>query len=46
MKRWNEATPGTDAIIELRHNEIIQVKNDPDHMEKGFIDFDIRGGRQ
>ncbi len=46
MKRWNEATPSTEAIIELRHNEIIQVKNDPDHMEKGFIDFDIWGGRQ
>jgi len=46
MKRWNEVTPGTDALIELRHNEIIQVKNDPDHMEKGFMDFDIRGGRQ
>lgn len=46
MKRWGEATPGTEDIIELRHNEIFRVRNDPDHMENGFIDFDIRGGRQ
>lgn len=46
MKRWGEATPGTDEVIEMNHNEIFQVKNDPDHMEKGFIDFDIRGGSQ
>jgi len=46
MKRWNEPSPGTNEIANLRHNEIIQVKNDPDHMEKGFIDFDIKGGRQ
>ena len=46
MKRYNEATPGTDAIIELQPNEIIQVKNDPDHMELGSIQFDVRGGLQ
>lgn len=46
MKRWNQPTPGGDRIVNLRANEIIQVQNDPDHMERGFIDFDIRGGRQ
>jgi hypothetical protein len=46
MKRWNEVTPGTASVIELRTNEIILVRNDPDHMEKGFIFFDIRGGRK
>ena len=47
MKRWNEATPGTDGIIEVRPNEIIHVKNDPDYMERGFIFFDdVKGGRQ
>lgn len=46
LKRWNEATPGTDKIANLRSNEIIQVRNDPDHMEKGLIYFDVRGGRQ
>ncbi|MBD2232785.1 baseplate J/gp47 family protein [Phormidium tenue] len=46
LKRWNEATPGTEAIATLRPNEIIQVRNDPDHQEMGAIAFDIRGGRQ
>lgn len=46
MKRWNEVTPGPRDIIEVGINEIIQVKNDPDHLEKGFIFFDINGGRR
>jgi hypothetical protein len=46
MKRWNEVGPANDAIVALRHNEIIRVRNDPDHMEQGFIDFDVQGGRQ
>ena len=46
LKRWNEVTPGTEGIVEVRANEIIQVKNDPDYMEKGFIFFDVKGGRQ
>jgi hypothetical protein len=46
LKRWNEATPGTEEIAALRPNEIIQVRNDPDHQETGAIAFDIRGGRQ
>ena len=27
-------------------DEIIQVRNDPDHMELGYIRFDLGGGRQ
>jgi hypothetical protein len=46
MKRWNEVTPGTADLIEVRPNEILQVRNDPDHMERGFIKFDLEGGRQ
>ena len=46
MKRWNEVTPGTAGVIEVRPNEIIQVKNDPDHREKGSIGFNVKGGRQ
>jgi len=46
MKRWNEATPGTPDLIEVRPDEILQVRNDPDHMERGFIRFDPRGGRR
>jgi hypothetical protein len=46
MKRWNDPTPGTEDIARVRVNEILRVRNDPDHMEDGLIDFDIRGGRQ
>jgi hypothetical protein len=46
MKRWNEPTPGKAAIADVRANEIIRVRNDPDHMEDGFMTFSIGGGRQ
>jgi len=46
LNRWNEVTPGTEGIVEVRVNEIIQVKNDPDRVEKGFSIFDIKGGRK
>ncbi|HEX5706109.1 MAG TPA: baseplate J/gp47 family protein, partial [Pyrinomonadaceae bacterium] len=46
MKRWNETGKGTHEIVSLRHNEIIQVMSDPDHLERGFIFFDLKGGRQ
>jgi hypothetical protein len=45
MKRWGEATLGTDEIIEVQANEIVRVRNDPDHMEQGFIKFELKGGR-
>jgi hypothetical protein len=44
--RWNAATPGDGRTIEVGPNEIIQVHNDPDHMELGFIDLDLVGGRR
>jgi hypothetical protein len=46
IKRWNETGTGTQEIVNLRHNEIIRVENDPDHLERGFIFFDVKGGRQ
>jgi hypothetical protein len=46
LRRWNEATSAGDEITNLRHNEIIRVTNDPDHLELGFIFFDIQGGRR
>jgi hypothetical protein len=46
MKRWDEPSAGTEAIVGLRLNEIIQVLDDPDHMELGTIEFDLRGGRR
>ena len=44
--RWNAAAPGDGRTIEVGPNEIITVHNDPDHMELGFIDLDLVGGRR
>ncbi len=41
MKRFNEVTPGTSDSIEVVASEIIQVRNNPDHMEQGSIHFDF-----
>jgi|GEM_PF-309961 len=46
MKRWNDPAQAKGETIELNFNEIVQVLDDPDHMEKGFIDFEVKGGRQ
>lgn len=45
LDRWNEPTPGPDDRIQVAFNEIIQVKNDPDHLETGSIYFELQGGR-
>jgi hypothetical protein len=46
MKRWNASSSEGLDIVAVRVNEIIRVRNDPDHMEDGFITFDPLGGRQ
>jgi len=46
MNRWNQPTSGIPGIIKIRPNEVIKVKNNPSHMEEGFIDFKAKGGRQ
>jgi len=46
LKRWNDPGPPADEITSLRPNEIIEVMSDPDHLERGFIFFDVKGGRQ
>jgi hypothetical protein len=46
MRRFDAPTPGTSRLIEVGPSEMIQMRNDPDHMELGSIDFDIRGGRR
>jgi len=39
--------PGeTPELIAVQRFEIVQVANDPDHLEHGRIAFDIRGGRR
>ncbi len=44
--RWDAVTPGDGRHVEVGPSEIIQVRNDPDHMELGFIDLELVGGRQ
>ncbi len=46
MKRWNDPGPLLSQITKVNYNEILLVRNDPDHMELGFIDFVVKGGRQ
>jgi hypothetical protein len=48
MRRYDSATPGVaDAeVLEMGFDEIVMVMNDPDHMERGSIAFDLSGGRQ
>ncbi len=46
LKRWNDpASPATD-VVQVAFNEIIEVRNDPDAMELGYIRFTLEGGRQ
>ena len=46
LKRWDDPTPATSDLVEVRFNEILRVRNDPDTMEDGYIRFDLQGGRQ
>jgi hypothetical protein len=46
LKRWNQPASATSDIVEVRFNEILRVRNDPDSMEDGYIRFDLQGGRQ
>ena len=49
IQRLNAPTSAAPSLLagaEVAANEIIQVFNDPDHAEKGSIDFVVRGGRQ
>jgi hypothetical protein len=45
MGRWDAPTPGKRDRIDVGPSQIIQVRNDPDHMELGSIVFDLGGGR-
>jgi hypothetical protein len=47
MKRFDAPTPGVAdaAVLEVGFDEVVLLANDPDHLERGLIRFDIRGGR-
>lgn len=46
LTRWDAPRPGAADRIDVAPHEIVRVRNDPDHMELGSIDFDIEGGRR
>jgi hypothetical protein len=47
MKRFTTPVPGVPNTeqLELAFDEVVQLANDPDHLEHGLIRFDVRGGR-
>ena len=47
MKRFNAPTPGAPnvEVLEMGFDEVVLLANDPDHLERGLIRFEIRGGR-
>jgi len=48
MKRFNAPTPGTPdtEVLEMGFDEVVLLSNDPSHLERGLIRFDVQGGRQ
>ena len=46
MRRQTSAAPPATEVLETAFDEILLVRNDPDHMELGSITFDLRGGRR
>ncbi len=48
MKRFNAPTPGVPGleVLEMRFDEVVLLSNDPSHLERGLIRFDVQGGRQ
>ncbi|WP_205704846.1 putative baseplate assembly protein, partial [Kineococcus indalonis] len=46
VRRQTSAAPPAGEILETAFDEIVLVRNDPDHMELGSLTFDLRGGRR
>jgi hypothetical protein len=46
IKRRNGPFEPVESLTQVAYNEIIQVQNDPDHVERGSIAFEVKGGRQ
>lgn len=40
LSRFGATGPGTDAVADLAPDEVLLVRNDPDHREQGFIHFE------
>lgn len=48
MKRFSAPQPGVPGaeVLEIGFDEVVLLANDPDHLERGFIRFEVQGGRQ
>jgi len=48
MKRFDAPTLGGSGteILEMAFDEVVLCANDPDHLERGLIRFEVVGGRQ
>jgi baseplate J-like protein len=48
MKRFSAPQPGVPGaeVLEIGFDEIVLLANDPDHLERGLIRFDVQGGRR
>ncbi len=48
MKRFSAPLPGIAGaeVLEMAFDEVVLLANDPDHLERGLIRFDVLGGRQ
>jgi hypothetical protein len=48
MKRFTSplpAAPGTE-VLQMGFNEVVLLANDPSHLERGLVRFDVQGGRR
>jgi hypothetical protein len=46
LKRRNDPASSASELVEMRFNEILRARNDPNIMEEGYIRFQLQGGRQ
>jgi len=48
MKRFSAPLPGigSGAVLEMSFDEVVLLANDPSHLERGLIRFEVLGGRQ
>lgn len=48
MKRFNAPTPGVSELeqLEMAFDEVVLLANEPDHLERGRLEFAFKGGRQ
>jgi len=48
MKRFSAPLPGVPGaeVLEIGFDEVVLLANDPNHLERGLIRFEVQGGRR